>query len=200
MSRRIYIFVTLSIIVVAIIFVLKNIDIVYARYSPVSVLQNLDKNSDVKKITSAPVRLVIPKLKVDASVQGIGVTNQGIMDSPKEPTEVGWFSLGIRPGEIGSAVIDGHSGWKNNIPAVFDELYKLKKGDKVYIQDDKGIMITFTVRELRTYKPNQQSDGIFDSSDGKAHLNLITCTGFWNKILKGHSDRLVVFTEIDLTK
>ncbi|PIZ82226.1 MAG: class F sortase, partial [Parcubacteria group bacterium CG_4_10_14_0_2_um_filter_41_6] len=36
---------------------------------------------------------------------------------------------------------------------------------------------------------------VFNSSDGKAHLNLITCTGVWNKEDNAFSERLVVFTD-----
>jgi len=33
------------------------------------------------------------------------------------------------------------------------------------------------------------------SSDAKAHLNLITCEGVWDKVSKSYSKRLVVFTD-----
>lgn len=117
------------------------------------------------------------------------------MDVPKGPNDVAWFNLGPRPGEIGSAVISGHYGWKNNIPAVFDNLHKLRKGDKVYVEDKNGATITFVVRELRTYDQNEDASDVFGSSDGKAHLNLVTCTGTWNKAQKSYSKRLVVFTD-----
>lgn len=142
-----------------------------------------------------PVRLKIPKIKVNAIVEYVGLTPDGAMDSPKGPANVGWFNLGYRPGEIGSAVIDGHSGWKNNIPAVFDNLYKLKRGDKIFVEDEKGITTTFVVREIRKYNPKADASDVFGSSDNLAHLNLITCTGIWNKVWKSRSSRLVVFTD-----
>lgn len=114
---------------------------------------------------------------------------------PTGPSEVAWFDLGSLPGENGSAVIDGHSGWKNGIPAAFDNLYKLHKGNKIYTENSKGIITTFVVREIKIYKYNEDVPEVFNSSDGKAHLNLITCTGFWNQILKSHSSRLVVFAD-----
>jgi sortase A len=120
------------------------------------------------------------------------------MDVPKGPDNVGWFKLGIRPGEKGSAVIAGHSGWKNNIPAVFDNLHKLKKGDKIYFEDKNGKGTTFIVRELRSYYPTADAEDVFISSDGKAHLNLITCEGIWNEVTKSRSERLVVFTDKEI--
>lgn len=142
-----------------------------------------------------PVRLEIPKINVDAMVDSVGLTSDGAVDVPKGPADVAWFDLGPRPGENGSSVIDGHSGWKDGIPAIFDNLYKLQKGDKVYVKDAKGMTISFVVREILTYDPHADASNVFNSSDGKAHLNLITCTGTWNETDKTHSERLVVFTD-----
>lgn len=147
---------------------------------------------------SDPVRLKIPKINVNSSLEYLGLTEDGAVDAPKGPSNAAWFNLGVRPGEIGSAVIVGHFGWKNGIPAVFDNLHKLKKGDKLHIEDDKGKIITFIVRELRTYTDNQIAPEVFGSTDDKAHLNLITCQGVWNKTKKSYSNRLVVFTDKEI--
>lgn len=141
-----------------------------------------------------PIRLNIPSINVDAAIEYVGLTPERAMDIPKSPLAVAWFDLGVRPGVIGSAVIAGHFGWKNNIPAVFDRLSQLHKGENVYVIDENGATSTFVVRELRTYKQNADAADVFDSNDGKAHLNLITCQGIWNKNKKSYSDRLVVFT------
>jgi len=55
-----------------------------------------------------------------------------------------------------------------------DNLYKLRKGDKLYIEDDKGVIISFVVRESRGYNPNADASDVFGLSNGKVHLNLIT--------------------------
>ena len=142
-----------------------------------------------------PVRLKIPVISVDSAVIPVGFTSDGEMGVPKNPAEVAWFNLGPRPGESGSAVIAGHYGWENNIPAVFDNLHKLRKGDKVYVEDEKGTTITFIVREIRTYGKDEAALDVFSSSDGKAHFNLVTCTGAWNTEEKTRSERLIVFTD-----
>jgi len=139
--------------------------------------------------------LKIPIIGVDATVESVGLTSAGAVDVPKGPSDAAWFDLGPRPGEIGSAVLVGHSGWKNGIPAVFDNLHNLKKDDKIYLQDEKGSTITFVVREIKTYDQNEDVSSIFISNDGKAHLNLITCTGVWDDVLKGRLNRLIIFTD-----
>lgn len=140
-------------------------------------------------------RLKIPKIKVDAPVIYAGLTPAGEIAVPKGPVEVSWFNLGPKPGEIGSAIISGHYGWKDKIPAVFDNLSKLKKGDKVTFQDEKGVTTTFVVRATKIYSQNAKATEVFVSTDGKAHLNLITCGGVWDKKQKSYSTRLVVFTD-----
>ena len=137
----------------------------------------------------------IPGISVDDGVEQVGVTSEGEMGTPKGPVGVAWFSLGSRPGEVGSAVISGHYGWKNGIPAVFDNLYKLHPGDKLYVEDENGIITTFVVRELRRYGEHDDASNVFTSRDGKAHLNLVTCEGVWNKFSKSYSKRLVVFAD-----
>lgn len=161
--------------------------------TPIAEATVLSVKEEVK--LGLPVNLKIPSIKVDATVLSVGLTPDGAMDSPVGPAPAGWYNLGPRPGEQGSAVIDGHSGWRNDIPAVFDDLYKVKIGDKIYVEDNMGATTTFVVREVKTYNPNADASNVFISNDGKSHLNLITCTGFWNKILKSHSDRLIVFTD-----
>lgn len=148
-----------------------------------------------KENLGLPVHIKIPSLKIDAPFEYVGLTSDGAMDVPKGPANVAWFDLGPLPGEIGSAVIAGHSGYKDNRPAVFDSLYKLKKGDKIYVEDAKGMMITFVVRESRKYNPKSNPPEVFNSNDGQSHLNLVTCIGDWDEINKTHSNRLVVFTD-----
>ncbi|MEX1014229.1 MAG: class F sortase [Candidatus Paceibacterota bacterium] len=148
------------------------------------------------QITSElPIRLKIPGINIDAPIEYVGLTSDGAMDVPKKSDNVAWFNLGPRPGDKGSAVIAGHYGWENNISAVFDNLHKLNKGDQIYIEDEKGMIITFVVREVKVYDRNEIEPDVFKSSDNKAHLNLITCVGVWDKVSKTYSKRLVVFTD-----
>jgi len=142
-----------------------------------------------------PVRIRIPKINVNAVVEYVGLTPDNAMDVPKEPANVAWLDLGPRPGEKGSAVISGHYGWKNGIPAVFDDLHLLQKGDIISIEDTQGMTTTFVVRNTQIYDQYGDASSIFGSNDGKAHLNLITCEGVWDSVKKSYSGRLVVFTD-----
>lgn len=146
--------------------------------------------------SSQPVRLKIPNINVNATIEQVNLTSSGAVGVPKGIANVGWFNLGPRPGEKGNSIIVGHYGWyKNGTPAVFNNINKLKPGDKIYVQDGKGATITFVVRELKTFDSSEDASGVFSLDDGKAHLNLITCEGIWDKTQKTYSNRLVVFTD-----
>jgi LPXTG-site transpeptidase (sortase) family protein len=149
----------------------------------------------LQRKAEVPLRLRIPSLNIDAPIEEVSLTADGLMGVPKLPEDVAWFNPGPLPGEIGSSVIDGHSGYKNNVPAVFDSLDKLKKGDEIYVKNNKGATTAFVVRDLKNYEPSIYPSSIFSSNDGLAHLNLITCSGLWNAIDQTHSLRLIVFTD-----
>jgi len=157
--------------------------------------KSVSQNQIVSKISlGSPVRLIIPTINVNAKIQYVGVTSKGAMEVPSNIVDVGWFKLGPRPGETGNAVIAGHFDGENGEAGVFFNLYKLKKGDKLYIENDKGKAIPFVVRESRLYDPGYAND-VFSASNS-AHLNLITCDGVWDGAKKSYSKRLVVFADI----
>ncbi|MCX6739695.1 MAG: class F sortase [Candidatus Parcubacteria bacterium] len=159
----------------------------------VAVEQKIIKSKELP--AGKPIRLSIPKIRVDAAIESVGLV-KGAVGVPKVPSAAAWYNLGAKPGNIGSAIITGHYGpWIDGRRSVFDNLYKLKKGDKIYIKDDKGKIITFVVRELKSYDRNAIVAGIFISTDGKSHLNLITCDGLWNRLIRQYSKRLVVFAD-----
>jgi LPXTG-site transpeptidase (sortase) family protein len=141
-----------------------------------------------------PVRLKIPLIGVDSFIENAYITPEGAMEVPSGTVDVAWFALGPDPGQVGSAVIGGHFGIKNGVPFVFYNLSKLKVGDYVYILNDKGNTITFVVTLIKLFAANADSTTVFTSTDGLAHLNLITCEGVWNSIAGEYPDRTVVFT------
>jgi len=141
------------------------------------------------------VRLKIPIIGVDSLIEDALITSDGRMDVPAGSVNVAWFALGPRPGEVGSAVIGGHFGIKNGVPFVFYKLNELKIGDIIYIVNDKGQTLEFQVRSIKLFNRNDDTTTVFTSTDGLAHLNLITCEGIWNKVSGNYPLRRVVFTD-----
>lgn len=149
-----------------------------------------------QEIAGLPLRIQISVIGVDAAIENVGLTATGTMDAPKNQDDVAWYQPGIRPGNVGSAVMAGHYGiWDNGRGSVFDNLFKLTKGDRIVVVDDRGKTTSFVVREIQDYNPQADATKIFTSNDGKSHLNLITCKGSLNNLSQNYPERLVIFSD-----
>ncbi len=142
-----------------------------------------------------PRRLVIPSIKVSAAIQSVGLGQNEEMDVPNNFQDVGWFNLGSRPGERGSAVVAGHLNNDYGAAGVFWHLNKLKAGDDIYIIDEKGKSLHFKVSGKKVYSADSSVEEIFGKSD-KIRLNLITCSGVWDEKTQNYNNRLVVSADL----
>lgn len=142
-----------------------------------------------------PVRLIIPKIGLNAAIEDVGLTTGDAMAAPSGPDAVGWYKYGPRPGNRGSAVMDGHSGYAHGRVAAFDDLPKLSKGDKLYVQDASGKLVSFVVSKTQLYARDANAAAVF-APTASSRLNLITCTGSWDAAAGTHSQRLVVFADL----
>jgi sortase A len=141
-----------------------------------------------------PARLLIPSLSIDAAVQQVGVNAKGAMGVPSNFTDVAWYKYGTPPGQVGSAVIDGHVDNGLALPGVFKHLANIKVGDDIYVTTKEGNTLHFKVEEVQSYAiadvPLQK---VFNRND-RPRLNLITCTGAWVQNQKTYDQRLVVYS------
>jgi len=142
-----------------------------------------------------PARLQIISIGVDAAIEQVGILADGSMDVPKNPADTAWYQSGPRPGEVGSAVIDGHVDWYFGAKAVFTNLKNLKVGEHIVVMDEQGHPVSFIVRRTQIFGSTDDATNVFTSTDGLAHLNLITCQGVWDQIANSYTQRLVVFTD-----
>lgn len=142
-----------------------------------------------------PSRLKIPAIKVDAPIDPAGLTEDGDMDVPNDIVSTGWYKEGYMPGQPGNSVIAGHVDGKNG-PAVFYNIGKLKTGDEIIVNAEDGTELVFIVDRVEIY-PFDESPlrEIFGFSTG-SRLNLITCTGEYNKKGSYYEDRLVVYSTL----
>jgi LPXTG-site transpeptidase (sortase) family protein len=145
-----------------------------------------------------PARLLIPAIGVNAFIESVGVTPGGDLAVPQRHPwdDVGWYRSGTRPGERGSAVIDGHLDRTGGSPAVFWRLRDLRVGDEVVVIDAARQTLKFHVREIEYYAPQDAPiQQIFGNSNG-SYLNLITCAGDWVASQQQTTLRLVVYTSL----
>ena len=160
----------------------------------------MSKAIPVEKVDSAlnPVRLIIPAIDINASVEDVGTQANADLATPSQNPwlDVGWYNLGPRPGERGSAVIDGHLDRPGGFPAVFWLLRDLHMGDEVLVKDNSGKTLRFQVTRIELYAPQDAPiQDIFGNSGG-TFLNLITCAGDWIPSQHQTNLRLVVYTSL----
>lgn len=139
-----------------------------------------------------PTQLSIAHLGITSSIEPVGQSLTGAMAVPSSPDIAGWYNLGVRPGEVGSAVIAGHVNWTNHQDAIFTNLHRITTGDEVTVTNSQGITNTFIVYNIKQYPEDGDTETVFLQRDG-SYLNLITCAGPWNNTKKTHDLRLVVF-------
>jgi sortase A len=139
--------------------------------------------------------LSIPKLKIDARVQEVGITTKGNIGTPNNFSDVGWYKYGPLPGKKGTAVIDGHVDNGLALPGVFKHLVDIELGDDVYVKTKEGDTLHFVVKNIETYDYNAPTTAILSQTD-VSKLILITCTGTWVDSIRTHNKRLVVTTEL----
>jgi LPXTG-site transpeptidase (sortase) family protein len=143
-----------------------------------------------------PVTLSIPALGINAHVQQTGVTKSGAMGTPTNFTDVAWYKYGVAPGQVGSAVIDGHVDNGLSLAGVFKHLGDIKLGDDIYVDSQSGQHLHFVVTDIEVYPyKSAPTDLIFNRTDA-VRLNLITCQGTWVKGDKTYDERLVVFAQL----
>ncbi|GKV70037.1 class F sortase [Sporosarcina sp. NCCP-2716] len=142
-----------------------------------------------------PASIEIPAIGVRTDIEAVGTLVNGQMGVPEDVNHVGWFEPGTMPGSQGSAVMAGHIDSLTG-PAIFYKLDQLKPGDDVIVTGKEGQQLTFTVTRSEVFPRNDSPiDEIFGFSYG-SRLNLITCTGDFNRKAKTHEERLVVYTEL----
>ena len=146
-----------------------------------------------------PVRLVIPAIAINASIESVGIRSDSVLATPTHnPWEdVGWYDLGPLPSERGSAVIDGHLDRPGGYPAVFWRLRDIQVGDDVQVIGSAGKAVHFRVTRIAYYRAHQAPlQDIFGNLGGR-YLNLITCAGDWIPGQHQTTLRLVVYTSLE---
>jgi sortase (surface protein transpeptidase) len=146
---------------------------------------------------AVPVRVMIPRIGVNARVIPVGTAPDGAMDSPNNPVDVGWWGPGARPGDFGSAVLGGHVDFAGYGAAVFWNLKLLQPGDQIRVVEADNTQLLFSVNDVETYSYSDTSviDRIFRTEDRQG-LNVITCTGTFDARTHNYDKRVVVYASL----
>jgi LPXTG-site transpeptidase (sortase) family protein len=161
---------------------------------------------DTQNIAEAPTKdiflgkydyeLIIPAISVKSPVLGMGVTSDGKMDVPDNYTEIGWYSLGSAPGEIGNAVLGAHVDDGSSIAGVFKNLRKLKLGDSISVVSKTGEVFRYKINDIKRYAHDLEDTREVFGSNGTSRLVLITCDGTFLPKLNTYDERLIIFADL----
>jgi hypothetical protein len=138
-----------------------------------------------------PSALRLVALGTEAAVVPVGITDQRHLEIPAVD-RVGWYHLGARPGEDGSAVLAAHVDYAGRA-GVFARLAMSQAGDALEVGFDDGSTRAFTVVAVRQYPKAELPVADLFSRDGEPSLALITCGGAFDASSRSYQDNVVVY-------
>ncbi len=147
---------------------------------------------------SLPLAVDIPAIGVRSKLLHLGLNADGSFQVPSLATSAGraaWYKYSATPGQIGSAVIEGHVDSYSG-PAVFFRLGALRPGDRIDVTLANGVTAIFRVTGVREYtKEKFPAKEIYGRTDYAA-LRLITCGGAFDRATGHYLSSTVVFADL----
>ncbi|MGI5373454.1 class F sortase [Streptomyces sp. CA-251387] len=146
---------------------------------------------------SRPIRLLIPKISVNAPFTDLAIGPSGQLEPPPahDINLVGWHAKGASPGERGTSVIAGHVDTATSA-AVFARLSELEKGDDFQVVRADGRRASFVVDSVEQFdKDTFPSKRVYGDTPS-AQVRLITCAGDYDRRARDYTANLVVFAHL----
>jgi hypothetical protein len=142
----------------------------------------------------APVRLASPALRLDATVDQVGIDPKtGDFDVPPSVDRVGWYRFG--PGleaTAGSIVVAGHVDSAEQGEGAFFRLGRMRTGDRITLTGPDGEKREFAVVARERYAKTRIPLAKYFARDGDLRLTLITCGGPFDQRTRSYRDNVVV--------
>jgi sortase A len=139
-----------------------------------------------------PSLVTIPSVKIESSVERVGVDKEGNMQTPSSPKIISWYQFGALPGEKGNLVLSGHKDSTFG-PGVFYTLEKTKPGDLIVVKTASGKSISYTTNNiLQVRTADLPIAKIFSDQKNEKRIYVTTCAGMWNFFTKKYEARILV--------
>lgn len=168
------------------------IEVEASASTPINAPAAVNEVAPIINEASQPIRMVISSLGVNAPVEALGTTAEGLIAVPKAYGVVGWYNKSSVPGKAGPSVLVGHNTGNNN--GVFDNLKNLKNGDLITTTNSKGQSVTYRVNAMKEYEKDKVPMAELFKSSKESRLEIITCSGKWRA--NNYTNRLVVTAEL----
>ena len=153
-------------------------------------------NGSYKVAAGLPKFLQVPSLGIDARVKSLGVDSKNVVLAPTNIYDVGWYNESAKPGDSdanGAILLDGHVHGPT-LPGVFSKIQDLKTDDEIQIQRGDDQIFKYKVVKVQQFsaKTLDMRVALASVQPGTAGLNLITCSGKYDRV-NGYSERTIVF-------
>ncbi len=156
------------------------------------------RSTRVVPATPLPVRLRIPSLHVDTSLEHLGRGKSGAIQVPRHWLRAGWYENSARPGEPGAAVLLGHVDSPHG-PAVFAALSTVRRGAHILLDRADGSSVGFRVMRVEVHKRTRFPKVRVYWPTLQRELRLITCGGQYVGSRGGYQSNVVVFATAEPT-
>lgn len=149
--------------------------------------------ADLPAAPPAPIRLEVPALGIDVTVQPVGLDDQGRMGLFDDPAIAAWYRWGPAPAsDAGSTVIAAHVDSLAYDVLPFARLRDAAPGTEVIVTDAAGTRHAYAVQALQVIeKADVDWDAAFDRA-GAPRLTLVTCGGEFDYAARRYLSNLVV--------
>lgn len=146
---------------------------------------------------SAPTGIEIPSIGVSShTVVDLGIAADGTITVPGTADEVGFYTGGPTPGQLGPAVLAAHVDSTKG-PGVFYRLGAVKPGATISVSRADGTTTTFVVDKVASYPKDQfPTEEVYRGAFDQSEIRLVTCGGTFDKV-KHYLDNVVVFGHLD---
>jgi hypothetical protein len=145
---------------------------------------------------SAPRRITIPSLALDAPLTEVGLDADGWVQAPplEDNNLAGWYRGAVSPGERGTSVIVGHVDNAAG-PAVFYGLGAVERDSRIEILRADGRRAVFAVYGVELFAKNDfPADRVYQDRP-EPELRVITCGGAYTG-KTGYGGNVVVFARL----
>jgi sortase (surface protein transpeptidase) len=144
-----------------------------------------------------PTSVSIPAIKAMSTLIPLGVNPDLTVQVPdvRHPEQASWFDLGVRPGEIGSAVLLGHVDGGGQL-GVFNKLGTLNLGDIISVGRADGSTVNFAVYKVTTVPKTAFPSEMFYGPTAAPELHLATCGGVLDRVHHNYLSSVLVYAKL----
>jgi hypothetical protein len=144
---------------------------------------------------STPSSIRIDTIGVDAPVVPVGLEPDGAMEIPHDVSTIGWYELGVLPGEDGTAVLSGHVDSRTQGRGAFFDLRHLDVDDRVTVAGEDGAQTDWRVVARTSYPKDELPIEDIFTRFSDPRLVLITCGGAFDSDTRHYQENVVVYAE-----